>query len=72
MSDHPTSYGPDFLEAYADRLSANGDDQTSIAFRQAAKNWADDRAERDRAYDDNSELQRRVNAAARTLSPSAS
>lgn len=72
MSDHPTTYGPDFLEDFADRLSQSGDSQNAIAFRQAAKAWNDDRAERDRAFDENSTMQRRIAAAARTLAPEAS
>lgn len=70
-TDHPTTYGPDFLEDFADKLSAGGDSQNAIAFRQAAKAWSGDRIERDRAFDENSDLQRRINAAARTLAPTA-
>jgi hypothetical protein len=71
MTDHPTTYGPDFLESFADKLSAIGNDQDSIAFRQAAKAWNSDLVARDRAFDENSDLQRRINAAARTLAPAA-
>ena len=68
-TDHPITFTPDFLEDYADKLSALGNAQDSVAFRQCAKAWNDDRAERDRAHDENSDMQRRINAAARTLTP---
>jgi hypothetical protein len=68
-NDHPTTYGPEFLEDYADKLSSIGDSQNAIAFRQAAKSWSSDRTQRDQAFDENSDLQRRINAASRTLAP---
>lgn len=71
MTDHPITFGPDFLESFADKLSAIGNDHDAIGLRQAAKTWNDDRAERDKAFDENSDLQRRINAAARTLAPAA-
>lgn len=71
MTDHPMTYGPDFLEDFADKLSSAGDSQNAIAFRQAAQAWNADRKARDEAHDENSAMQRRINAAARTLAPEA-
>lgn len=70
MSDkHRDTYGPDWLDAFADRMCSNNQDLEAVAFRQMAKAWRADQVELAAAQLDLSRLQRRIDTVAAVVNP---
>lgn len=69
MHAHNTDYGPNWLDEYADRLANNGQAMESVAFRQMAIAWHEDRHQLEDAQSSATALQHRITLAARAIAP---
>lgn len=70
MSDkHRDTYGPDWLDGYADRMCNNGQELEAVAFRQMATAWRDDQVAIAAAQIETSRLQRRIDTIAAVARP---
>jgi hypothetical protein len=65
MQDQQNSFGPEWLNAAADR---SDDESQAIAFRQMARDWNADKAALDSAHDENSRMQRQLDDVRRAAS----
>jgi hypothetical protein len=70
MSDkHRITYGPDWLDQFADRMCNNGQELEAVAFRQMVAGWRNDQNALAAAQVENSRLQRRLDTIAVVARP---
>ena len=68
MSDkHRTTYGPAWLDTFADRMCNNGQELEAVAFRQMVASWQEDQNTIAELRLENSRLQQRLNRASEAL-----